>query len=90
MKHIAVIGTGFAAYFALSRYLSNVDNSESLNITIFEYGPKRGMKDDVMLGTEAFKLKPTTRLGFGGTSHYWHQVLSPLDPVDLKKGLKII
>ena len=77
---IALIGTGpsaVACYVALME-------KKSLNICVLEAGDVKGSYEGGLSAesSERFRLNPTNRVGFGGTSELWHYVIAPLDPID--------
>lgn len=78
-----VIGTGPASYFLC---LSILKKNPLAKIKIYEAGSKKNLLEtnNFLFKQEGqnFKLKPTTFIGYGGTSNLWHNVIAPLDEED--------
>lgn len=82
---IVIIGTGIGA----SEFLRSLECTKRSNIAVLEVGGARGSKDLSYINSgREFGLRSTTAYRTGGTSNLWHGVLSPLDPIDFKRGDK--
>lgn len=78
-----VVGTGPASYFLC---LGILKKNPLAKIKIFEAGSKKNLLEtnNFSFNQEGqnFNLKPTTFIGYGGTSNLWHNVIAPLDEED--------
>lgn len=89
---LVIVGSGPAGWACLSSCLEALEAAgaagRGARIAVLESGPAQYQgRDDNGIGApdlvgQPFRLSPTTASALGGTSHLWHGIAAPLDPID--------